>query len=122
MGLILGPRRSSGEGNGNPFQYPCLHIPMDRGAWWATVHGVPKSWTRLGDLHYYTVYNTVLYYLYTTYWRRKWQPTPVLLPGKSHGWRSMLGYSPWGSKEWDTPEQLNFHFHILYTHLQAFAS
>jgi len=29
-------------------------------------------------------------------WRRKWQPTPVFLPGKSHGWRSLVGYSPWG--------------------------
>ena len=34
-------------------------------------------------------------------WRRKWQPTPVLLPGKSHGWRSLVGYSPWGRKELD---------------------
>ena len=33
-------------------------------------------------------------------WRRKWQPTPALLPGKSHGWRSMVGYSPWGHKSW----------------------
>ena len=32
-------------------------------------------------------------------WRRKWQPTPVLLPGKSHGQRSLVGYSPWGHKE-----------------------
>ena len=32
-------------------------------------------------------------------WRGKWQPTPVLLPGKSHGWRSLVGYSPWGRKE-----------------------
>ena len=39
-------------------------------------------------------------------WRRKWQPTPVLLPGKSHGWRSLVGYSPWGRKESDTTEQL----------------
>ena len=35
-------------------------------------------------------------------WRRKWQPIPVLLPGKSHGWRSLVGYSPWGHKESDT--------------------
>ena len=41
------------------------------------------------------------------YWRRKWQPTPVLLPRKSHGWRSLVGYSPWGHKELDTTEQLN---------------
>ena len=42
------------------------------------------------------------------HWRRKWQPTPVLLPGKSHGLRSPVGYSPWGHKESDTTEQLHF--------------
>ena len=41
--------RSSGEGNGNPLQYSCLKNPMDRGVWWATVHGVTKSQTRLSD-------------------------------------------------------------------------
>jgi len=39
--------------------------------------------------------------------RRKWQPTPVLLPGKSHGQRSLVGYSPWGRKELDMTEQLH---------------
>ena len=39
-------------------------------------------------------------------WRKKWQPTPVLLPGKSHGWRSLVGYSPWGRKESDKTEWL----------------
>ena len=43
-------------------------------------------------------------------WRRKWQPTPVLLPGKSHGWRSMVGYSPWSRKELDKTKQLHFLF------------
>ena len=38
-------------------------------------------------------------------WRRKWQPTPVLLPGKSHGQRSVVGYTPWGRKESDTTER-----------------
>ena len=38
------------------------------------------------------------------WWRRQWQPTPVLLPGKSHGWRSLVGCSPWGRKELDTTE------------------
>jgi len=37
-------------------------------------------------------------------WRRKWQPTPVPLPGKSYGWRSLVGCSPWGRKESDTTE------------------
>ena len=41
-GLIPGSGRSPGEGNGNPLQYSCLENPMDRGAWWATVHGVTK--------------------------------------------------------------------------------
>ena len=38
-----------GEGNGTPLQYSCLENPMDGGAWWAAVHGVAKSWTRLRD-------------------------------------------------------------------------
>ena len=41
-------------------------------------------------------------------WRRNWQPTPILLPGKSHGRRSVAGYSPWGRKESDMTEQLHF--------------
>ena len=48
-GLIPGSGRSPGEGNGNPLQYSCLENPMDRGAWWATVHGVMKSGTGLSD-------------------------------------------------------------------------
>ena len=42
-------------------------------------------------------------------WRRKWQSTPVLLPGKSHGHRSLVGYSPWGRKELDMTERLHSH-------------
>ena len=45
-------------------------------------------------------------------WRRKWQPTPVFLPGKSHGQRSLTGYSPWGRKELDMTEQLHFDFSL----------
>ena len=41
-------------------------------------------------------------------WKRKSQPTPVLLPGKFHGWRSLVSYSPWGCKELDMTEQLHF--------------
>ena len=48
-GLIPGLGRYPGEGNGNPLQYPCLENLMDRGAWWAAVHGVAKSWARLSD-------------------------------------------------------------------------
>ena len=45
-------------------------------------------------------------------WRRQWQPTPVLLPGKSHGWRSLVGYSPWGCEELDMTERLHFHLSL----------
>ena len=45
-------------------------------------------------------------------WRRQWHPTPVLLPGKSHGWRSLVGCSPWGRWESDTTERLHFHFSL----------
>ena len=51
-------------------------------------------------------------------WRRKWKPTPVHLPGKSHGWRSLVGYSPWGHKELDMTEQI--HFTRNYSH-QSFS-
>ena len=43
-------------------------------------------------------------------WRRKWQPSPVSLPGGAHGQRSLVGYSPWGHKELDTTEGLHFQF------------
>ena len=46
------------------------------------------------------------------FWRRQWHPTPVLLPGESHGWRSLVGCSPWGRYESDMTEQLHFHFSL----------
>ena len=53
-------------------------------------------------------------------WRRKWQPTPVFLPGKSHGQRSLAGYSPWGHKELDRTEATNTHTHThTHTHTQT---
>ena len=57
MGSIPGLGRSPGEGNGNPLQYSCLENPMDREAWWATVHRVAKSRTQLSDFtHLYLDY------------------------------------------------------------------
>ena len=46
------------------------------------------------------------------HWRRQWHPTPVLLPGKSHGWKSLEGCSPWGCWGSDTTERLHFHFSL----------
>ena len=63
LGLIPGTGRSSGEGNVNPLQYSCLENPKDRGAWWATVHRVAKSWTRLSDFtHFHLFLEVGLYY------------------------------------------------------------
>ena len=65
-----------GEGNGTPLQYSCLENPMDGGAWWAAVRGVAKSRTPLSDFTFTFHFDA---------WRRKWQPTPVFLPGESPG-------------------------------------
>ena len=58
QGSIPGSVSSLGEGNGSPLQYSCLENPMDRGAWWATVHGVPKSQTLLSNSHARVYTNT----------------------------------------------------------------
>ena len=64
--------------------------------------------TTLCSRHYYTSLQSNKRELR----RRQWHPTPVLLPGKSHGRRSLVGCSPWGRQELDTTEQLHFHFSL----------
>ena len=54
VGLISGLRRSPGGGHGNPLWYSCLENPMERGAWWATVHRIKKGWTGLKQLSMHT--------------------------------------------------------------------
>ena len=73
----------------------CLENPMDGGAWWAAVHEVAKSRTRLSD---FTLLFTFMH------WRRKRQPTPVFLPGESQGQRSLVRGCLWGRTESDTTE------------------
>ena len=82
---------SVGEGKGTPLQYSCLENPMGGGAWWAAVHGVAESWTRLSDFTF-------------THWRRKWHPPPVFLPGESQGRGSLVGCPLWGRTESDMTE------------------
>ena len=65
------------------------------------------SFIILHDLWLYKVFK-----IYIRCIRRQWHPTPVLLPGKSHGRRSLVGYSPWGRWESDTTERLHFHFSL----------
>ena len=93
-----------GEGNGTPLQYSCLENPMDGGAWWAAVHGVAKSRTQLSD-----------FTLTFLHWRRKWQPTPVFLPGESQGWGSLVGCRLWGRTESDTTEGLSSNLVLVFT-------
>ena len=68
---------------------------MDGGAWWAAVHGVAKSRTQLSNF-------TFTFHLLAL--RRKWQPTPMFLPGESQGWVSLVGCHLWGRTESDTTE------------------
>ena len=95
----------------NPLQYSCLENPMHRGAWWATVHGVTKSQTRLSDFSFTFTF---------MHWRRKWQPIPVFLPGESHGYRSLVGYSTWGHKELDMIKWLSMHPYFILLSLEHF--
>ena len=89
------PSTMRGEGNGSPLQYSCLENPMGRGAWWAAVHGVAKSQTRLSDFPF-------TFHLHASGW--KWQPTPVFLPGESQGQRSLVGCRLWGRTGSDVTE------------------
>ena len=68
---------------------------MDGGAWWAAVHGVTKSQTRLSEF---------TFTFHFMHWRRKWQPTPVFLPGESQGQGSLVGCLLWGCTESDMTE------------------
>ena len=60
VGSIPGLGRFPGGGKGNPLQYSCLENPMDRGAWWATVHGVATSWTQLCTHTHYLIHYKVI--------------------------------------------------------------
>ena len=83
----------NGEGSGTSLQYSCLENPMGGGAWWAAVYGVAKSQTRLSDFTFTFMH-----------WRRKWQPTPVFLPGESQGRGSLVGCHLWGHTDSDMTE------------------
>ena len=152
------------EGNGTPLQSSCLENPMDGGAWWAAVHEVAKSLTRLSDFtftfHFHALEKEMATHSSVPAWRipgtgepggllsmgscrvghkwsdlaaaaeftwarklpwrRAWQPTPIFLPGESHGQRSLVGYSPWSHKESDMNEQLPCSHNIKYTSFYFF--
>ena len=106
-------------GGEDSLQYSCLENPVDRGAWWATVHSVANSSIGLKQLSAYAHMNSLRglpwwlcgkesacqcrrrrfnSWVRNVPWRRKWQHTPVFLPEKSHGQRTLVGYRPWDHK------------------------
>ena len=93
-GSIPGLGRFPGGGNGNPLQYSCLENFMDRRAWRATVHEGNKESDMTEQLHFHFSLG-----------RRKWQPTPVFLPGEYQGRGSLVGCRLWGCTESDTTEE-----------------
>ena len=97
LGSIPGLGSSSGEGNGNPFQYSCLEDPMDGGVCLATVHGVTKSWTELSDLQAHTLM-----------WRKRTRGPPEA------SWAQPVGDFP------QDPAQGSFHHQqLLWTWAEA---
>ena len=101
-----------GEGNGNPLQCSCLENPRDGRAWWAAVSGVTQSQTQLKRFSSSSSSSgkeppcqcrkckrcRLNPWVWKIPWKRKWQSTPVFLSGKSHGQRSLVGYSLWVRK------------------------
>ena len=84
-----------GEGNGNPLQCSCLENPRDGGAWWAAVHGVAKSWTRLSDFTFAFPFHAL---------EKEMATHSSVLAGESQGQGSLVGCHLWGRTELDTTE------------------
>ena len=82
-------RTSFGEGNGTPLQYSCLENPMDEGAWLQSMGLLRVGLDRATSLSLFTF----------MHWKKKWQPTPVFLPGESQGWGSLVSCRLWGRTE-----------------------
>ena len=84
-----------GEGNVTPLQYSCLENTMDGGAWWAAVHGVTKSQTRLSDFTFTFHFHAL---------EKEMAAHPAFLPGESQGRGSLVGCCLWGRTELNTTE------------------
>ena len=86
LGSIPGSGRTPGERNDNPFQYSCLENPMDGGVWWATVHGVTQSWTRLSDFTFFLYVNPWLFHF------NVWQNPPQIKKKKEKKRKPFWGF------------------------------
>ena len=109
------------EGNGNPLQYSCLVNPTEKGAWWATAHGVGKSRTQLSDSHTHTHTHT-----HTQFYQREKRASKGKMASPMHRtwtWANFRkrwgtgrsGYSPWGRKESDTAGRLDKNSSLQYS-------
>ena len=94
-----------GEGNGTPLQYSCLENPMDRAAWWATVHGVAKSWARLSDFtltfHFHALEKEMATHSSVLAWRIPGMGEPGGLPSAGshrvwHNWGDLAAAAAQG--------------------------
>ena len=86
---------STGEGSGTPLQVSCLETPVDGRAWWAAVHGVVKSRTRLSDFTFTFHFHAL---------EKEMATPPVFLPGETQGRGSLVGCRLWDRTESDTTE------------------
>ena len=101
MGSIAGSEISTGEGNGNPLQYSCLKNPMDRGAWYAIVHRVTKSWTQLKWMSTQNKWHQRFWSDYDKSWQniklhgniRDLHYEPIIKVGKHTTWRFTVKWS-----------------------------
>ena len=83
------------EGNGNLLQYSCLENPIDGGAWWATVHEIARSRTRLSNFTFTFHFHAL---------EKEMATHSMFLPGESQGWGSLVGCHLWGHTESDMTE------------------
>ena len=110
VGPIPESGRSPGGGHGNPLQYSCLERPRNRGAWWATVHRVAKSRTRLKQLstHTHILYRFSIIRMYCFHIQKSWSVC-MIFKGM---WFGILDHSQWsvvtGLRRIQTPKDLNF--------------
>ena len=115
------------EGNGNPLQARVLEwiaiafsvvkvmaIHSSTLAWKIPWTEEPGRLQSMGSQRVRHDWVTSLSLFTFMHWRRKWQPTPVFLPGESQGWGSLVGCRLWGRTELDTTERLHFHFSLLH--------
>ena len=123
LGSIPGLGRSPGEGNSNPLQYSCLENPMDRGVWWAIVHGVAKSWTQLSDFTFILVHTRHLAYINlfnppSIPTRETLSLSPFYRPGNwgQVVWQLAKGRQLWVVKQNQNPGSLqNLRFYLSHT-------